>query len=280
MRKSVVFPGQGSQCVGMGKDLKDKWILDKANEILGFDLKKLCFDGPEEELAKTENAQPAIFTVSCAKFLEQNKTPDCVAGHSVGEYAALFAAGSIDFETGLGLVRVRGRLMSQCDPENKGAMAALVGKLDIKYIQEFCQKEGIDMAGLNSPEQVVVSGDKNDIKKIESRFSGKGLKVIFLRVGGAFHSRFMKKAKLGFAPALLKADIQRPNIAVVFNATGDFAQTPSNIKFLLWEQITSPVLWQRSIENMVFRGVNDFEEIEIGPKKRLTPLIDQILGEI
>lgn len=257
----------------MGRDLKDPRILDRANDVLGFDLKKLCLEGPEEELQKTENSQPAILLISYAKFLEKEQTPDYFAGHSLGEFTALVAAKSLDFETALALVRKRGELMADCDRRDEGAMVALIGETDHSLVEEICLEEQVDIAGINSPKQITISGSKQKIEKAGKRFSSCGLKIVYLKVRGAFHSRLMELARRRFKKTILKVDIKKPELPVVFNATGTFGQNPENIKYLLLSQTTSPVLFQKTIETMVLRGVENF--VEVGPKEQLSPLIEQ-----
>ncbi len=285
---AFVFPGQGSQYVGMGKDIYNnfpecKSIFDRANEILGYDLKSICFEGPEELLKQTENTQPALFVHSLAIY-EKIKTSlpelkvSAMAGHSLGEYSALTASNVFDFESGLKLVRLRGQLMQESGQRNPGTMAAIVG-LSIEQVEEICnnvKEVGIAQpANFNSPGQVVISGDLNAVKKVIELAKLNGAKLAKeLIVSGAFHSPLMNYAYENIANELRKIKLNEPRVPVYSNVTAKKFSSNTEILDLLIKQIISPVLWQQIIENMINDGIETF--VEIGAGKVLTGLIKRI----
>jgi len=274
-----VFPGQGSQKVGMGEDVFEKFP-DKvtiANEILGYDIKKVCLEDPNNELNQTQVTQPALFIVSALSYLayqEENNTPPLfVAGHSLGEYNALFAANVIDFETGIKLVKKRGDLMSKA---TGGSMAAIIG-ISAEQIQAILidnKLDDIDIANFNEPKQTVISGESARISQAKPIFEAAGVRrYIPLAVSGAFHSRYMEAAKQEFETYLDSFTFLQPSIPVVANVTADiYAQ--SDVKTLLSKQITHSVRWVDSIACLFNQNVEEF--IEIGPGKVLTGLINKI----
>ncbi len=283
---ALVFPGQGSQYVGMGKDLYNdfsvcKNIFDLANQLLGIDLKKICFEGPEELLKQTENTQPALFVHSLAIFeviKEYYKNIECAAGHSLGEYSALTAAGVFNFEDGLKIVRLRGKLMQESGNQNPGTMAAIVG-LSTEKIIEICNSLKdtgvVQPANFNSPGQIVISGDLNAVRKAIELAKQNGAKLAKeLVVSGAFHSPLMNHAYENIARELEKMNMSEPKFPVYSNVTGDKFQSIEQIRTLLIEQIVSPVRWQQIIEKMIENGITTF--IEIGAGKVLTGLIKRI----
>ena len=285
---AYIFPGQGSQYVGMGKDLFSestvaKDIFLKADEILGFSLSKICFEGPEEELKKTKNTQPAIFLHSLAVWEILNpKDAAMLAGHSLGEYSALVAAGALTFEDALKLVRLRGELMQKAGEENPGAMAAVVG-LDAKVVGEVCStacKEGVvQAANFNSPGQVVISGSVSGVRKGMEIAKERGAKLVKeLVVSGAFHSPLMQSAKDGLKTALDHVDIRDAKIPVFANVTAKAVQKANEIRALLFEQVTSPVRWHETVVNMAADGATSF--IEIGPGKVLQGLVKRIAPNV
>jgi [acyl-carrier-protein] S-malonyltransferase len=280
-----VFPGQSSQYVGMGKELiayhSAFEIFDLANSILGKDLKSLCLDGPEEELQKTINTQPAVFVVSCI-CLELLKSigiiPNIVAGHSLGEYSALVASGVIGLKEGLTLVAKRARLMEEAAEKRPGAMAAILG-LDISEVAkvvEDLQGEGIiNIANFNCPGQQVVSGEKEVIRKAEAIFEKIGAKrVVFLQVDGAFHTPIMKEAEEKLCDYLETISFKDAKVPIVSNSTSQISTDALEIKEALSRQMTSSVSWQQSIEKMLETGVKTF--VEVGPGKVLSGLIRRI----
>jgi [acyl-carrier-protein] S-malonyltransferase len=292
MNKAFVYPGQGSQYVGMGKDLFElfseaKEIYEKANEILGFELTTASFNGPEETLKQTFITQPAIFTHSIVltKLTEKKLTPDFTAGHSLGEYSALVCAGALSFEEGLKLVKLRGELMQKAGEEQKGTMAAVLG-LDSQKLEEICQEASsagiVQVANFNSPGQIVISGSVEGVRKaMEIAKVNKAKLVKELVVHGAFHSPLMEPAKEEFKKALDAAPVNNVRIPVYANVTGKpiTPDTPiSDIKDLLYNQLTSSVRWEESIRNMINDGAAEF--IELGPGKVLQGLIKRINNSV
>lgn len=278
MKTAFVFPGQGAQAPGMGKDLAEKY-LDEANEILGFDLKKLCFEGPEEELKKTEITQPAILTVSVAAFesLRQKNAgqPAAVAGHSLGEYSALVAASALSFKDAVKIVHLRGKFMQEAVPLGEGAMAAILGVGNEK-IEEVCAQTGnVWPANFNSPGQVVISGKKASVEAAGEKLKEAGAKrVIPLAVSAPFHCPLMQPAADKLAAQLDKITIKDALIPVYANVTASPVTSGAEIKQLLIKQVTAPVLWEDLINNMIADGVSQF--IEVGPGKVLAGLIKKI----
>ena len=286
-----VFPGQGSQWVGMGRDLYQnfdsaKVAFDQADESLGFPLSKLCFEGPEDELLQTINAQPAIVTASFA-CLEAVRSlgagsglppASFVAGHSLGEYTALAAAGVLDFATAVYLARERGRLMHQAGQIAPGGMAAIIG-LDGAVLAKVCEETGVRMANINCPGQIAISGaEDNLIKAMELAKTSGAARVIRLQVSGAFHTPLMQPAVDGMAEIIGSITFHPPVIPVVGNTTAQPLTTAESIKEELLRQLCNCVQWQRSVEYMVGDGVSTF--IEIGPGKVLAGLIKRINREV
>ncbi len=282
MKQAFVFPGQGSQSVGMGKDLAEKY-LDRANEILGFDLKKICLEGPEDELKKTEITQPAILTASVAAF-EKLKAkglsmPVSVAGHSLGEYSALVAAGSLSFQDAVKIVHLRGKFMQEAVPLGEGAMAAIMGANNDK-IKEICAQTGnVWPANFNSPGQIVISGKKESVEAAGAKIKEAGAKhVIPLAVSAPFHCPLMQPAADKLKVELGKIEIKDAQIPVVANVTANHVKDSSEIRDLLIEQVTSPVLWEDSIKKMIADGISSF--VEVGPGKVLSGLIKKIESSV
>lgn len=275
-KKVYVFPGQGSQTIGMGIDLPNQEIFDKANEILGFDLKKICTEGPEDALKSTQNAQPAILTVSYMQYLLQEEKPDVVAGHSLGEYSALVAAGVIKFEDAVKLVNIRGKLMEDAVPNGKGTMAAILGMSEEEIKSVFNEVGGeVQVANFNCPGQIVISGETEAVNKCcEYITSNLSKKAIPLAVSGPFHSSLMKPAADKFAEYLDKIAIKDPEIPIIMNVTADYLKSAAEVKELLIKQLYSSVLWQQSIEKVINDGAEEF--VEVGPGKVLSGLIKKI----
>ncbi|MEH7055935.1 ACP S-malonyltransferase [Bacillus velezensis] len=276
---AYVFPGQGAQFKGMGRDLFDEFseLIKKADHILGYSIKDLCLSDEKERLTDTKYTQPAIYTVSALQYLkglkEGHTRPDAVAGHSLGEYTALFAAGVFNFETGLRLVAKRGELMSEA---SEGGMAAVIG-LDEHHIKKILQKYElgqIDIANYNTSSQIVIAGASEEIKRAASFFEKEGAKAyIVLQVGGAFHSRFMESAQREFAEFIEEFHFSELNFPVISNYTAR-PYKQEDIKRNLIEQITNSVKWTESIRYLMGQGVTLFEEI--GPGNILTKLIQTI----
>jgi [acyl-carrier-protein] S-malonyltransferase len=284
---ALVFPGQGSQYVGMGKDLADKFrfaekFFDEANDALGFDLSKICIEGPEEDLKKTEITQPAILTVSamCLESIISFGKMNAVAaaGHSLGEYTALYAAGSMSFREAVKLVHLRGKFMQSAVPLGEGTMVAILG-LDHNIVKEICVKASakgiVEAANINSPGQIIISGKVAGVAEAGRLCKEAGAKrVIELQVSAPFHSSLMKPAADMLAEVLSNLNFKDPSMPVVSNVTADYVTSGSAVKDLLIKQMTSPVLWEDSIRKMVADGFDAF--IEVGPGKVLAGLIKKI----
>jgi [acyl-carrier-protein] S-malonyltransferase len=283
---AYVFPGQGSQKVGMGADLYAKYpsaraVFEEVDETLGFPLSRLCFEGPEEELTQTINVQPAVLTVSiaCLRAAQDASgdglpTPAFVAGHSLGEYTALVAAGVLSLSDAARLVRERGRLMNEAGQKKPGGMLAVIG-MDEKTAREVCLVADTRVSNINSPGQIVISGAEQNLAQAKSLAEAKGARrVIPLKVSGAFHSPLMEPAVDGLTAATSGFTFRKPSVPLVANVTGEMLTDAEPIKQELIDQLLSCVQWQRSIENMISAGITIF--FEIGPGQVLTGLIKRI----
>ncbi|MFQ5824403.1 MAG: ACP S-malonyltransferase [bacterium] len=288
--KAFIFPGQGSQFVGMAKDLYEnfkevKEVYNKANEILRFDLVKISFEGPEDILKQTRITQPAIFVHSASLIqLLRKKTisPDMAAGHSLGEYSALYAAGVLTFEDGLKLVKTRAELMQKAGELNPGTMAAVVG-LETETVKRVCNEASVfgmvQVANFNSPVQIVISGSINGVKKAMELAKEHGAKkVIPLVVSGAFHSPLMQNAREGLEKVLNEIELKEASFPVYTNVDANPVTKPEAVKYYLREQLTKPVRWVEIIENMISHGTTEF--YEIGPGNVLTGLLKRINREV
>ena len=284
---ALVFPGQGSQAVGMGAEVYRKSaaaqeVFRAAEAILEMDLIRLCFQGPEEELRRTANAQPAIMITSLACLyaaLEMGtieRRPALVAGHSLGEYTALVAAGAIGFEDALRLVGHRGRIMQEAGQARAGTMAALLG-LSSERVDEICRLSGAEPCNYNSPGQVVVGGTPPAVAQAATLAKESGGRAIPLNVSGAFHTSLMATAAEEFARAVQDTPVSDPVIPVLGNVSGRPLADSDAVRAELRQQIVSPVLWQQSVEAMTRAGVNTF--IEVGPGRVLTALLKRIAPE-
>ena len=282
MKTAYVFPGQGSQFSGMGKDLYEsspdaRALFDKADEILGFKISEIMFQGTDEQLKETKVTQPAVFlhSVISAICLPDFK-PDMVAGHSLGEFSALAAAGAIEFEDALRLVAIRAREMQLCCDKVPGTMAAIIG-LEDKVVEDICQQtEGIVIpANYNSDGQVVISGEKAAVEAACAKFLEAGAKrALPLSVSGAFHSPLMEPARAALGEAIATTAFKEPACPVYQNVTALPHTDPEQIKDNLLKQLTSPVRWSQSVRNMRIDGAEEF--IELGPGTVLTGLIKRI----
>ncbi len=287
MKRGFLFAGQGSQFVGMGKDFYEnfdfaKEMFNKADDIVP-DLKKVCFEGPDEVLKETRYTQPGIFVVSAIidKILKDEKgiKPDAVAGFSLGEYSALYSAGCFDFETGLRLVSIRGEAMSKAGEKNSGAMAAIIGLSD-EVVEEVCKDitakgETVVPVNYNCDGQLVISGTEKGVKESVEILKEKGAKrAVVLKVSGAFHSPLMEPAVDILKEAIEKSDIKVPSIPLYMNATSEKVLDVEKIKELMLKQLISPVLWKQSVRNMIKDGIEEF--IELGPGRVLSGFMRNI----
>lgn len=291
MNIAYVFPGQGSQYVGMGRELSREYpeaavIYKKADEALGFPLSRLCFEGPREELNLTANTQPAILTASlaCLEVLRSvtELVPSAVAGHSLGEYTALVAAGSLMFEDAVRLVRKRGQYMQQAVPVGEGGLAAVLG-LSGKQVIKACWQASaagvIEAVNLNCPGQVVVAGDTAGLKAVEPLLKEAGARrIVPLPVSAPFHSSLMVPAGKKLAADLGQVNVADPRIPVVANVSADLVHTGLEVNESLVKQVSSPVRWEECVLKMISLGVDTF--IEIGPGKVLSGLIKKINREV
>ncbi len=283
MKKAYIFPGQGAQFEGMGKDLFKRYNLAKkrflqADQILGFKLSKIMFDGSAEELKQTRVTQPAIFlhSVISAELLGKNFKPDMVAGHSLGEFSALVANETLSFEDGLKLVSKRAEAMQKATETVPSTMAAVLG-LDDNIVEIICREtEGIVVAAnFNCPGQLVISGELGAVKRANEKLLQSGAKrALLLPVGGAFHSPLMEPAREELAKAIEETHFSLPIAPVYQNVSASAVSNPSEIKENLIAQLTSPVRWTQSIQQMIADGATDF--IEIGPGKVLLGLLRKI----
>jgi [acyl-carrier-protein] S-malonyltransferase len=284
-REAWVFPGQGSQHVGMGRDVYEAFpiaraLLDDADVILGYPLTHLCFEGPEEDLQQTVHAQPAIMVVSLACLAAARMEgplagkPAFLAGHSLGEYTALVAAGVLPFADGLRLVRERGRLMHEAGERVPGAMAAVMG-LPEEKVAALCQESGAELCNLNSPRQAVIGGPLDAVERAIQLARARGARHLArLNVSGAFHTSLMGPAADGMAQAIAGMPFAEARVPIVANSSAQPMVDVAAVRGELLRQLCRPVLWQRSIEHMIAEGVNSF--VEIGPGRVLTSLIRRI----
>jgi len=291
-KTAILFTGQGAQSVGMGKDVADASpvaaeVFECANDVVGYDLRSLCFEGPDEKLEQTDIQQPAIYTTSVAiwRAIHEGKDleepPAAMAGLSLGEYTALHAAGGLSFEDGLALVKRRGELMHRAANATEGGMVSALG-LDSDKIQEVIQAVSaagvLVAANFNCPGQVVLSGSKAACEAATGLIESAGGRAIPLKVAGAFHSPLMQPAADGLADMLDRSELKTPRIPVIANVSAKVHGDPNAIRKSLADQLTHPVLWQASIESLIVDGIERF--IEIGPGRILTGLLKKIARRV
>jgi [acyl-carrier-protein] S-malonyltransferase len=287
-KTALLFAGQGSQTVGMGRDICERfevarYLFARANEVLGRDLQKICFEGPEDVLTKTDNAQPAIFLTSmaCLAALKAQLPDlkfDATAGLSLGEFTALTAADACSFDDGLRMVQMRGRFMQEACDATDGGMASILN-LDDAVLAEVCREADVDIANLNCPGQTVISGQKDKIAKAVELAKARGAKrAIPLVVAGAYHSRLMETAKKKVADALATLPMREPKVPVVSNVTARPAASVAEAKDLLVRQVVSPVRWSDSMQWLISQGFTRF--IELGPGNVLAGLMKRINKDV
>jgi len=291
MMNAYLFPGQGSQFVGMGKEHYESngsfaSRVEEANELLGFDLKGIMFEGPEEKLKQTEYTQPAIFLHSVALFevLDSEGKPDMVAGHSLGEFSALVGCESVSFGDALKIVRKRGRLMQEAGESNPGTMAAVIG-MDDDAVEAVCEQASdetgkeVVAANYNCPGQLVISGDINAVERAVELAKDKGCRLAkVLPVSGAFHSSLMQPAYDGLKEELENLDIGKPACPIYSNYTGRPTTDPEEIRSNLLNQLLNPVRWTQTLQQMQKDGAEKF--IEVGPGKVLQGLVKRTLDDV
>ncbi len=285
-RMALIFPGQGAQAVGMAKDLYDdsprvREIYERASEAIDVDLASVTFDGPEDELRKTINTQPALLTASLAAFelvIAKGLTPWAVAGHSLGEYSALVAAGTLTLEDGVRAVRERGRLMYEAGLERPGTMAAIIGlsEDEVERIVEEAREDGVvQIANLNAPGQIVISGEVEAVKRaMDIAATRNARRVIGLNVSGAFHSELLEGARMGLSEVLDGTSFEEPRAIFVSNVTGTAIEDPGEIRRNLALQIVKPVRWAECMKTLLNRKASLF--VEVGPGNVLRGLLRKI----
>ena len=286
-RRAFVFPGQGAQVVGMGKDLYDEFpaakeLFDRADEILGIPLSRICFEGPEDELQQTQNTQPAIAVTSLALLrVATDLNPDLlerpafVAGHSLGEYPALVAAGALGFDDAVRLLRTRGELMAAAGKARPGTMAAVIG-LDVSECEDVCRESGAEICTVNAPGQIVVGGPRESVVRALDYAQARGAKkVIPLSVSGAFHSSLMRSAAEGMVNPVATTTFSELQVPVVANCTATAIDGITTVRNELVDQVHRPVQWARTVEFLGEQGVDTF--IEFGPGRVLSGIIKRML---
>jgi [acyl-carrier-protein] S-malonyltransferase len=284
IRVAYLFPGQGAQYIGMGKDLYENFdqarsVYDKANEVLQFDIKKICFEGPSEKIKQTRFAQPAIFVTSIAAMkvsesIKNSYQPVSAAGLSLGEATALVASGALDLEDGLRFVKDRGLFMDEASLKDPGTMTAVLG-LSLEIVETICQKTGAEVGNLNAPGQIVISGKVEPVKEAAELCLAEGAKrCIPLDVSGAFHSSCMISACKRIEAALKNVQIKKPRFPVISNLTGEGENEPQNIRQNLVHQMNHRTLWEASMRHIIATGVKTF--FELGPGKVLKGLMRKI----
>jgi [acyl-carrier-protein] S-malonyltransferase len=291
-RAAFLFPGQGSQKVGMGRDfverypeLRERWF-EAADDVLGMPLTRLCFEGPDDDLRRTENTQPAIFVTSLAimdVLRSAGLRPEAVAGHSLGEYAALVCAGAIGFADALRLVRRRGELMARVNERTPGAMAAVIG-LTPEQVEELCERARdatggvVSPANYNEPEQTVVSGADQAVEHAAGLAAQAGARIVRLRVGAPFHCALMEVLDADFGAALDEVTFTDPRLPVVANVTGSYVTTAAEVKAALRAQVSGAVRWTETVRLLARDGCDMF--VEAGPGRALTGFCMKIVPDL
>lgn len=290
--KSVafIFPGQGSQYVGMGKELFEnfsvaKKTFEEADDTLHYSISRLCFEGPKEALKLTENTQPAVLTTSIAalKVLQAEKgmAPQFTAGHSLGEYSALVASGALSFSEAVKMVRLRGKFMQEAVPVGEGAMAAVLG-MEREQVEKICEEvssgEILTPANFNSPGQIVIAGHSKAVERAIERVKQEGKKAVLLPVSAPFHSPLMKPAGERLEKALEEISVSDLKIPVVTNVEAEINTAKERVKELLVAQVSSPVRWEESMRKMIEKGIE--QVLEVGPGKVLSGLMKRIDGRV
>ncbi|GAA5520507.1 ACP S-malonyltransferase [Aliifodinibius salicampi] len=289
MSTAFIFPGQGSQSVGMGQahyqqNEQFAHYINRANEVLGFDLKTIMFEGPADKLKQTEFTQPAIFLHSIALYNTLDASPDMVAGHSLGEFSALVACGAVSFEDALRIVRRRGELMQQAGEENPGTMAAVIG-MDDEVVEQICKQAAKQLgkeviaANYNCPGQIVISGDVEAVEKAVELLKEEGCRLAkILPVSGAFHSSLMQPAYDGLKESLERLSVSEPACPVYSNYTAEPTIDPEEIRSNVLNQLLNPVLWTQTLMNMHENGADSF--VEVGPGNVLQGLVKRTLDNV
>lgn len=287
---AIVFPGQGSQSPGMGKDLAEKFavarrVFEEADDALGFAISRLCFEGPAEDLQLTENTQPAILTVSVAAFRALSEAgvpaPAFVAGHSLGEYSALVAAGVLNLSDAVRTVRARGRYMQEAVPVGTGAMAAVIGG-ELSAVERVCAEargnQVCSVANFNSPSQAVIAGNTEAVDRAIELLKGVAKRVVKLNVSAPFHCALMKPAQDRLAQDLERLEFNNPGMPVVTNVDARPITVPQELRDALVRQVSSPVRWVESLQLLIGQGVDTF--VEAGPGKVLSGLVRQTSRDV